>query len=36
MQTDKDLARNTQDLIVMEKIIMWMIDVAIVGDNRVE
>lgn len=36
MQTDKVLAHNIQDFIVMENIIMWIIDVAISGVSRIE
>lgn len=36
IQTDKHLAHNTPDLTVVEKKQVWIIDVAIPGDSRVE
>src|ERR1700755_398072 len=36
LQTDKILAHNTPDLTVIEKKKVWLIDIAIPGDSRVE
>ena len=36
IQTDKYLAQNTPDIIVVEKKRLWIIDVAIPGDGRRE
>ena len=36
IQTDKILAHNTPDLTVIEKKKVWLIDIAIPGDSRVE
>ena len=35
IQTDKHLAHNIPDITVVEKKQMWLIDVAIPGDSRI-
>ena len=36
MQTDKHLAHNIPDITVVEKKRVWIIDVTIPGDSRIE
>ena len=36
IQTDKHLAHNTPDITVIEKVQVWLIDVAIPGDSRID
>ena len=36
IQSDKHLAYNTPDLTIVKKKLVWIVDVAIPGDTRIE